>query len=66
MGKQWESSPEIKKEAARWQAKNFKELQAKMSPAAGRAKSEALAGADFAQMALDELREARELQLKHN
>jgi predicted XRE-type DNA-binding protein len=41
-------------------AKNFKELQAKMSPAA-RAKSEALAKADLAQMALDELREARKL-----
>ena len=41
-------------------ARNFRELEAKMSPQA-RAKSEALAKADLAQMALDELREARKL-----
>ncbi len=41
-------------------ARNFKELQAKMSPAA-RAESEALAAEMLARMALDELREARKL-----
>lgn len=40
--------------------KSYQELRAKMSPEA-RAKSEALAKADLAQMALDELREARHL-----
>ena len=41
-------------------AKNFKELQAKMSPAA-RARSEAKADKMIAEMALDELREALKL-----
>ncbi len=41
-------------------ARNYKELRAKMSPEA-RAASEALAKASTAQMALDELREARKL-----
>ncbi len=41
-------------------AKNFKLLQAKMSPAA-RARSEAMANRMIVEMALDELREAREL-----
>lgn len=42
------------------QYRNFKELQAKMSPES-RARSEAMARAAIAQMALDELREARKL-----
>jgi transcriptional regulator with XRE-family HTH domain len=41
-------------------ARNFKELEAKMSPEA-RAKSDALAKTYIAEMALDELREARQL-----
>lgn len=41
-------------------ARNFKELEAKMSPAAI-AKSNTLADAYLAEMALDELREARDL-----
>ena len=45
-------------------AKNFKLLQAKMSPAA-RARSEAKAGKMIKEMALDELRVARELTQEH-
>lgn len=41
-------------------ARKFKELEAKMSPAA-RQKSEALAKTYIAELALDELREARQL-----
>jgi len=45
-------------------ARNFEELQAKMSPEA-RARSEAMARAMLANMALDQLRAARELTQEH-
>ena len=45
-------------------ARNFRELEAKMSPAS-RARSDAKAKKMIAEMALDELREARDLTQQH-